>query len=266
MQSEPKTEPELQPDSKIERRLGKADTHIHSSTGDALPAVTQILEYVETQTELDVIAITDHDELRGSFEAREISAQRGYRAEVMVGCEITTLDGHLVALDIESPIRMLQSMEKTIEAVHRQGGICIIAHPMSWLTLSAGQRVLKRVKNSELPYIYFDGLEAFNPSIAGRVAHDRVKQFNREFLKLPEVGGSDAHHLHLVGSAITVFEGQTAQDFRDSLKQGTTCAVGEFWTANEQIEGLAALQFKSLVVHPSQKVRRALSGVFGGSK
>lgn len=246
--------------------MGKADVHIHSATGDALPTVEEIVEFAEHETDLDVVAITDHDELRGGFEARDIAERRGFRVQVIPGCEITTLDGHLLALDLQSPIRMLQSVEKTIEAVHRQGGVCIIPHPMSWLTLSVGYRVLNRILRNESSWVYIDGIEVFNPSLAGRVAHERVKKANQERLHLPELGGSDAHHLHLVGTATTEFEGHTADDFRRALTNGSTRANGEFWSANAQLEGLAALQFKSLVVHPSQKVKRALESVWGGGK
>jgi len=243
---------------------GKADIHIHSASGDALPTPEEIIEHVEHNTDLDVVAITDHDELEGAFQARELAAKKGYRVQVIVGCEITTLDGHLLALDIESPVRMLQSVEKTIEAVHRQGGICIVPHPMSWLTLSVGHKVLLRVASSKSPTIYFDGFEVFNPSIAGRVAHERARNFNRSVLHLPEVGGSDAHHLHLIGTAYTLFEGKTSDDFRRSLALGRTSAHGEFWQPNAQFEGFAALQLKSLVVHPTQKIRKAIESVWGG--
>lgn len=246
--------------------MGKADVHIHSATGDALPTVEEIVKYAEYETDLDVVAITDHDELRGGFEARDIAERCGYRVQVIPGCEITTLDGHLLAIDLQSPIRMLQSAEKTIEAVHRQGGLCIIPHPMSWLTFSIGYRVLARILESQSSWVYIDGIEVFNPSIAGRVAHERVIELNSQKLHLPEVGGSDAHHIHLIGTAITEFEGHTAADFRRALANGSTRASGQFWTANAQLEGLAALQFKSLVVHPSQKVRRALESVWGGGK
>lgn len=246
--------------------MGKADIHIHSAAGDALPTAEQIVDFAEYEANLDVVAITDHDELRGAYAARDRAEQRGYRVQVIVGCEITTRDGHLLALDLESPVRMLQSLQVTVEAVHRQGGICIVPHPMSWLTLSVGYRMLNRIAGSDSPLVYFDGIEVFNPSIAGRVAHERVIALNRERLHLPEVGGSDAHHLHLVGTGVTLFEGNTADDFRRALANGTTQAVGKFWPANAQFEGFAALQFKSLVVHPTQKVRRALESVWGGSK
>ena len=55
---------------------GIADLHIHSSLVDGMASVYQILEYVECKTELDVIAITDHDDLRGSYAARELAARK----------------------------------------------------------------------------------------------------------------------------------------------------------------------------------------------
>ena len=72
---------------------GIADLHIHSSIVDGMASVYQIMEYVEYRTELDVIAITDHDDIRGSYQARELAARNNYRFEVVVGMEVTTLHG-----------------------------------------------------------------------------------------------------------------------------------------------------------------------------
>jgi len=225
--------------------------------------VSDILEYVQEQGKLDVIAITDHDEVRGSLEARELAAARGYRFEVIVGSEITTLDGHLLALFIEKPIRMLQSLEKTIAAIHDQNGLAIVPHPMSWLTLSVGQGILLRVMKSASPEIYLDGIELFNPSVAGRVAHRRARELNASVLRLPEVGGSDAHQLQLIGTAYTLFEGKTAEHLKCALIERTTAAIGEFWTANDHLQGMAGQQLKSLIIHPSQKICRAIGSILG---
>ncbi len=169
---------------------GRADIHIHSASGDGLATVEQILEYVNNHTNLDLIAITDHDELKGSFKARDLVAQKNYRVQVLVGCEITTRNGHLLVYDIENHIPMLQTMEATVEAVHKQNGFCIVPHPLSWLTLSAGNRVMERIINSPSPDIYFDGVEVFNPSIAGRPGYykrDISTAINGIYLKQAEV-------------------------------------------------------------------------------
>lgn len=243
------------------RPWGKADLHIHSAAGDGMATVQEIMDYAEETGLLDVIAITDHDEIKGAYEARDLAARRNYHLDVIVGSEITTLDGHLIGLFIEKPIRMLQSMEKTIAAIHSQGGLCIVPHPMSWLTPSVGQRVLVRVTSNPSPEIYFDGIEMINSSIAGRVAFKKAKVFNDTILGLSELGGSDAHHLHLIGTAHTLFEGKTADALRRALLEKRTKAAGKFLTTNEQLQGVAGQQLKSLVIHPSQKIYRAINSM-----
>src|SRR3990172_5303643 len=127
------------------RSWGTADLHIHTSIGDGLADIRDLLDFVEHKTDLDVIAITDHDDIEGSYQARDMAAKGGYSFEVVVGIEVTTLDGHLVALFLEEPVTSLQSLPRTIEAVHAQGGLCIVPHPMSWLTRSVGQGTLDRI-------------------------------------------------------------------------------------------------------------------------
>jgi predicted metal-dependent phosphoesterase TrpH len=48
---------------------GKADIHIHSAADDGLATPAEIVEYVEQHTDLDLIAITDHDTIHGGLEA-----------------------------------------------------------------------------------------------------------------------------------------------------------------------------------------------------
>lgn len=206
--------------------MGKADLHIHTIWGDGTATVRQILDRVQADTGLDVIAITDHDDIRAAWEAQDLAG--AYRFEVIPGMEITTLQGHLLALFLERPVKMLRSAEWTIQAVHDQGGLCIAPHPLSWLTRSLGEPAVRRIHANPHQEIYFDGIEVINPSLAGRVTAARVNELNQEELRLPETGSSDAHHLLGVGSAYTKFEGRTAADFRKSLTGRTTRADGDF--------------------------------------
>jgi len=200
--------------------VGKADLHIHTTWGDGTASVRQILEHAAEPADLDVIAITDHDEMRGAWEAQDLAG--AYRLDVIPGAEITTLQGHLLALFLERPVKMLRSVEWTIQAVHDQGGVCIAPHPLSWLTRSLGERAVRRVS------AHLDGIEVINPSLAGRVTAAKVATLNEHVLRLPETGSSDAHHLLGVGAAYTEFEGSTASDFRRSLGARTTRAGGTF--------------------------------------
>ncbi len=120
-------------------RPGKADLHIHTAFSDGMASPRQILEYVEAETDLDVIAITDHDDLRGAMETREAWARGRYRFQVVPGMEVTAIEGHVIALFVEEPLPSLRPVEEVLEAVHRQGGLAIAAHPLNWLTRSLGK-------------------------------------------------------------------------------------------------------------------------------
>ncbi len=206
--------------------MGRADIHVHTTWGDGTASVRDILDRARNEAGLDVIAITDHDDLRGGREALDMAS--AYGIDVIPGMEITTLQGHLLALFLDKPVKMLRQLEWTVQAVHDQGGVCIAPHPLSWLTRSLGEFAVKRVHRNPHPEIQFDGIEVINPSLAGRVTAARVNQLNETELHLAETGSSDAHHLLGVGAAYTEFEGTTAEDFRRSLQAGTTRAGGNF--------------------------------------
>jgi predicted metal-dependent phosphoesterase TrpH len=241
--------------------LGRADMHIHSAAGDGVASVAEIVEYVEHQTDLDLIAITDHDLLHGALEARELVAKRRYGFQIIVGIEISTLEGHLLAYDLEEPVRMLLPLARTIELVREQGGFCVIPHPMSWLTRSIGYRGLRRILEEPPDGVSVEGLEVLNPTLAGRVTHDRVLTMNREKWHLAELGGSDAHSLEFIGSGLTRFPGVSADDFRRALKEKTTQSEGRFLDLEDhrRLMSIAGEQMlRSLVIMPSQHVMRAI--------
>ena len=241
--------------------MGKADLHIHSEWSDGLPSVREILEHVEHETDLDLIAISDHDMIEGAFEARELIARQRYRFDVIVGMEVTTLEGHLLAYDLEKPLRMMKPLDWTIQAIRDQGGWCLLPHPMSPLIRSVGLRGIRRVMRETRTGICFDGIELINPSIAGKVVAGKVQRFNRSEGHLPETGGSDAHTLPLIGSAFTQFEGTSADDFRRSLRERQTRAGGAFWGREDYkaLAGIARRQmFKSMVKLPIQHIRRSM--------
>jgi predicted metal-dependent phosphoesterase TrpH len=248
-------------DMECETSLGKADLHIHSAAGDGVASVADILEYVEHKTDLDLIAITDHDLLDGALEARELAASKEYRFQVLAGMEITTLEGHLLAYDLERPVRMLLPLRRTTQLVQEQGGFCVVPHPMSWLTRSIGYRGLRRILEDQPECSTVVGLEILNPTLAGRVIRDRVQTLNRERWHLAELGGSDAHSLEFIGSGYTLFPGRSADDFRLALEQRTTQGEGRFLDLNDhrRLMSIAGEQMlKSLVIMPSQHVRRAI--------
>lgn len=204
--------------------MGKADLHLHTRVSDGLATIPELLDYVEEHTDLDLIAVTDHEDATGGHRARELAARRGYRFEVIPGAEVTTLQGHLLALFIDECPKSFRSIERTLEAVHRQGGIAIAPHPLSWMTRSISQRTLDRIQSRAEPGIIFDAVELANPSPAGKLTAARARRHNRRW-KLAETGSSDAHHILHVGTGWTEFEGQGPAALRAALAAGATRAV-----------------------------------------
>ena len=171
--------------------MGKADLHLHTSVSDGMYSVARLLEHVEHTLDLDVIAVTDHEDAAGGQRARELAAQRGYRVEVIVGAEVTTRHGHLLALNIETAPKSFRSVEATLEAIHEQGGIAVIPHPFSWLTRSLSERTVARILHRDEPGITFDAIELANPSPAGRATAARAARHNRAW-RLPVTGSSSS--------------------------------------------------------------------------
>jgi predicted metal-dependent phosphoesterase TrpH len=249
--------------------MGKADLHIHSDYSDGMATVEEILEHVEYKTDLDLIAITDHDMFDGSEVARELAARRHYRFGLVTGMEVTTLEGHLLALGMERPVPSLQPLAKTIAQVHEQGGICIVPHPMSWMIRSIGRRGILRIYNDPSSEVYFDGFEVMNPSLAGRVSSSQAKQLNDSAMHLAETGGSDSHTLGMIGTGLTHFEGTTEEAFRRAISARATRPDGHYWTRDE-LEELARIgprqMVRSLVILPGRHLRRAVRAITKGTR
>lgn len=220
-------------------RLGRADLHIHSLASDGTAGVVEILDHVQARTSLDVIAIADHERIDAAVAARTMARARGLRFEVIVGEEVTTRGGHLLALFIEEPIRPLRSLRSTIAAIHDQGGIAVPAHPLVPYPLCAQARALRTLLADDDPSVHPDGLETFNPTALGRPWHAQAVQFAAEH-SLAALGNSDAHALDAIGTCWTTFPGRSAEDLRRAILDRRTHAHGEFHGTTGQVRTFAS--------------------------
>jgi predicted metal-dependent phosphoesterase TrpH len=210
--------------------LGRADMHLHTLYSDGTASVHALLDHVANATVLDVVAVTDHERIDGALRAREIHAAGEYPFELVVGEEITTRRGHVLALFITERIPALRPLPETLERIHDQGGIAIAAHPMAPLTPSLGAASLRWSRAAPDPRHRLDAIELMNPSTAGRARRAARDRLNADELRLPAVGNSDAHVLEGVGSAWTWFPGSTAADYRAAIADGTTRPDGAYWS------------------------------------
>jgi len=201
----------------------KADLHIHSTHSDGTGKIPEILEYAATQTDLKVIAITDHNTIEGALFAKEL--EELYDIEVVVGEEVSSSEGHILGLFLTEEIPQGLTPLETIARINDQGGIAIIPHPFSNRGIFGpfGRSSFA----SALSELAFHALEVYNsvPYLgwANRVA---AKMFSGG-QGIAAVGGSDAHMLHSVGRGYTVFRGTTAEDLRRSINELETHAEAD---------------------------------------
>lgn len=236
--------------------MGRADLQLHSDLGDGLAPPEAILDAAE-RAELDVIALTDHDDIRGSFILRDLAARRNSPVEIVTGVEVTTRSGHLLALWIEDEIPMFGALAATVAQIHDMGGLAIVPHPLSYLTFSIGEGSLRSL-HAGVAECHVDGIELRNPSYAGRVRRQRAAWLNEHVLGIAATGSSDAHHAHLVGTAWTEFEGARAADLRQAILARSTAPKGRHWTLREHLEGVATQQWRSMVRDPVKRARRRM--------
>jgi predicted metal-dependent phosphoesterase TrpH len=210
--------------------------HLHSLWSDGTASVAHILAHVEERTDLDVIAITDHERIDGALRAAELHAAGDYSFDLVVGEEVTTRRGHVLGLFLTERVPALRPLDETLRAIHAQGGLAIAAHPLAPLPLSVGARSLRGVRDHAHAAVAFDALELFNPSHAGRTRHETRIALNADELGLPGVGNSDAHVLSGIGTGWTEFDGFTAADYRAAVESGAVSAHGAFWSQVHNVD------------------------------
>lgn len=237
--------------------MSKADLQLHSDLGDGLASPDEILSSAETAG-MDVIALTDHDDIRGAFILRDLAARRGSSVEVIPGIEVTTRSGHLLALFVEDEVPMFRPLGETVSLIHRAGGIAIVPHPLSYLTFSVGERALRGLAARGDDTSFVDAIEIRNPSYAGRVRAQRARWLNTHVLRIAETGSSDAHHAKLVGTAWTDFPGHGSIALRSAIAARTTRAEGRPWTLREHLDGAAEQQWRSMIRDPYKRARHRL--------
>lgn len=200
--------------------MGYADLHIHSMhSPDATTTVRAVLKQA-ADVGLDVVAITDHDNINGALEARELASQ--YGVEVVTGVEVSTDAGHLVALYVEKRPPAGMSLEDTLVWIGHHGGIAIAPHPFNQLPNSLDMQAVIGVFNRPRAKGVLKGIEVYN--MATRLFNQTAEKLS-SYLPLARIGSSDAHVYWAIGVGRTQFKGSTADDLRLTLDTASTIPI-----------------------------------------
>ncbi len=175
------------------------DLHCHTSASFDSLASPEAVVRAATRRGLTHLAITDHDRIDGALRARD-AAPDGLT--VIVGEEVRTADGDLIAVFLQRAVAPGRPALDTIAAVREQGGLVGIPHPFDRFRGS-----MLRDPRLEAMGRLVDWVEAHNARVVGGTGNERAAEFARE-MGLPGIAVSDAHSTLEVGVAYTVIEGE----------------------------------------------------------
>jgi hypothetical protein len=145
----------------------------------SLDGRTTMEQLIETAKERGIgcIAVTDHNEFK-AFDLLKDNKD----VIIIPAEEVSSTEGHIIALGIDRQIPKGHSIEDTVRMIHEAGGYAFAAHPYRWWS-GLGE------KNTRNPV--FDGVEARN-SRSVPSANRKSEKLAAEIGK-PITAGSDAH-------------------------------------------------------------------------
>ncbi len=222
---------------------GRADLHVHTCWSDGADWPETVVQAAAGR--VDVLAITDHDEIRGALQGREFAREHPeLGVNVIVGEEISTLNGHLLGLYLRERVPPRLPARETIDLIHAQGGLAVAAHPFHpYRGRARGHPSLGQM----IPDLALDGLEVVNNAGVFSWLYDAWAAFRNVEWLLPVTAGSDAHDVWYLGSAVTRFPGRDSAALWRALTAGRTRAhVNWSWTAGKVPRHLS-LQIRSLL-------------------
>lgn len=246
--------------------MGLADLHIHTIySPDGTGTVRAVLKRA-AEVGLDVIAITDHDEICAALEGMDLAPS--YGLHVVPGVEVSTAEGHLLALFVHRRPPTGLSVGDTVRWVRDEGGLCVVPHPGQGRQSLSFPTIRQALNDPEIaPFLV--GMEAFNAS-AVRQKRNSIAMATAQEMGFPLalVSSSDAHMVRMIGLAATYFPGNTPQDLREALlNRSTSVAVMEAKpraTLFLEWAGHLALRYTGWVTvnrHPDAPLRKAWVGL-----
>ncbi|MEW5992638.1 MAG: PHP domain-containing protein [Chloroflexota bacterium] len=198
------------------------DLHCHTSASfDSLASPRSVVA-AAARRGLTHVAITDHDTIEGALEAR---AAAPVGLTVLVGEEIRTRDGDLIAVFLAEAVPPGLSAAETIVAVRAQGGLVGIPHPFDRFRGSLARGEEPRAIEALAAGV--DWIESWNARLMVGDGNARAAELALA-AGVPGVAVSDAHTTLEVGVASTILQGDasTPEGLRAALAAGPILAIG----------------------------------------
>nr|WP_246852360.1 CehA/McbA family metallohydrolase [Patulibacter sp. SYSU D01012] len=238
-----------------ERRWIDVDLHMHTDhSGDCATPVEVLLDAARRQG-LGAIAVTDHNEVSGAFEAAAKAAE--YGVKVIVGEEVKTADqGEVIGLFLQERIPKGVTLQEAIADIRRQGGLVYVPHPFDRMhSVPDYEHMLDIVDD-------IDAVEVFNPRVAIGSFNEEAARFAAKY-RMVAGAGSDSHVAQGLGSVrVTMPDFDGPEEFLAALAQAR---IG---TKSGTLVYVQALKFLETVATPAparrivreHRVRKATRG------
>lgn len=168
----------------------RVETHCHTIySKDSLVRPENLLKACENKG-IDRVVISDHNTTRGAFEAQKLDPQR-----VIIGEEILTTKGELLAAYMTEEIPPGLTPMETINRLRDQGAFISVSHPFDILRSGHWQ---EEVLLEIAPQV--DAIEVFNARCMSPDFNRQASEFAKRH-NLAGTVGSDAHGAYELGRA-----------------------------------------------------------------
>jgi len=177
------------------------DLHCHTRASFDCLSSPESVVHAAASRGLTHLAITDHETISGALEARDIARERAPELRVLIGEEVRTSDGDVIAMFLERAVPGGMSLTDTIAAIREQGGLVGVPHPFDRYRGS----LLHALAGSPLESP-IDWIETHNARVMVGDGNLQAAAYAAEH-GIPGVAVSDAHSVIEVGVASSALDG-----------------------------------------------------------
>jgi predicted metal-dependent phosphoesterase TrpH len=173
----------------------RVEFHCHTiASKDSLTRPEQLVEAAKRKG-LDRVIVTDHNSTRGAEAAQTLDPER-----IIVGEEIMTTRGEILAAFVRQEIPARLTPQETIGRLRQQGAFISVSHPFD-RQREGGWKLHDLLEI--LPLV--DAVEVFNSRCMRQEYNREAQAFAREH-RIAGTVGSDAHAPFELGRAVMLLE------------------------------------------------------------
>ncbi len=173
---------------------------------------------------LSAVSVNDHNRPAGAREVARVA--KSHDLLVVPASEVSSFNGHILALGVTEPIPRGLSSDETIRRINDFGGLAVAAHP---------GRLYTGLSIHEVRASQFEAVEVANGGSSRRQNH--LANLLADSKNLGKTGGSDAHHPEHIGRCRTVFKNEptSVEELLEEIRAHRTTTSGNGLSVGGQI-------------------------------